>query len=211
MSQIDKTTIVRPETMSVTDHPAVVLDTPNMDLVRKLRTASMDVAFMTHTRPRLDSVDSVDYRSLMYGEDGGVGAQEARVSLGGSGGGTAAGAVAASRAASASATTTTASAATAGGRRDKDRAADGGGGGGGGKGYAAALLAGASKPPVVPKATPKVCARMCWYPCPCVCGTWWASLSLVALSIPRTLCPVCARFHRAYHQGGRAKSNAVMH
>jgi hypothetical protein len=157
--------------MSYTTHPTIIRENANMDLVSKLRTESMDVAFRVG-RPRFGSVDSVDHASRGNSFSAGAGA---------AGAGTddlAAASVppsAASRGvpvvgsgkASGSSHATAAAAAAAESAAKKAA------------GYAAALLAGASKPPVAkaaaPRAPKKVGARpvarlLCGVP-PCeLCG-----------------------------------------
>jgi len=72
-----KQDIPRPDSMNPVDDVAAVRDTANVDLIRKLRSGSMDLA-VRHGRPRIESIDSVssyDYSSLMLGE-GVVGAHK---------------------------------------------------------------------------------------------------------------------------------------
>jgi len=59
----------RPEGCDAEAHPLAVLAVPDTNLVRRQRSESMDAA-LAHGRPRFDSVDSVssvDYRSMMHG------------------------------------------------------------------------------------------------------------------------------------------------
>ncbi len=59
----------RPEGCDADTHPLAVLAVPDTNLVRRQRSESMDAA-LAHGRPRFDSVDSVssvDYRSMMHG------------------------------------------------------------------------------------------------------------------------------------------------
>lgn len=66
-----KESLYRPESMDPKEHPRAVVEQPNTQLIEKQRTWSMDNA-LQQGRPRIDSVDSVnsaDYSSMMYGED----------------------------------------------------------------------------------------------------------------------------------------------
>ena len=65
-----KLNIECPASMAGSEHVTAVRDAPNQDLIRKLRSGSMDLA-VRHGRPRMESFESVssyDYSSMMYGE-----------------------------------------------------------------------------------------------------------------------------------------------